>query len=68
MFNATILGSRSRRAGALPLLGLARMAVEWYRRAQSRRQLRELDGRLLRDIGLSREVALKEAGKPFWQG
>lgn len=67
MFKATILGSRSRRAGAGPLLGLARLVAECYRRAASRRQLGELDARLLRDIGLDREAALQEARKPFWR-
>jgi uncharacterized protein YjiS (DUF1127 family) len=41
----------------------------WIGRSLQRRVLRELAGeeRLLRDIGLSREQALHEAAKPFWQ-
>jgi uncharacterized protein YjiS (DUF1127 family) len=37
-------------------------------RSSQRRALRELahDKRLLHDIGLTREQALREAGKPFW--
>ena len=35
--------------------------------ARSRRQLAELDERLLRDIGLDRATARFEAGKPFWE-
>lgn len=38
----------------------------WKQRVQARRQLAEMDERLLRDIGLSAEQALREAGKPFW--
>ena len=33
---------------------------------KSRRQLAELDDRLLRDIGLDRGAARHEAGKGFW--
>ncbi|MBM3646250.1 MAG: DUF1127 domain-containing protein [Alphaproteobacteria bacterium] len=34
--------------------------------ARSRRQLAELDDRLLRDIGLDRATARREADKGFW--
>lgn len=44
---------------------VARLRV-WNQRVRSRRQLAEMDERLLRDIGLSTEQALHEAGKPFW--
>ncbi|THF64991.1 DUF1127 domain-containing protein [Pseudothauera nasutitermitis] len=37
------------------------------RRNAARRELRELDERLLRDVGISREQALREADKPFWR-
>lgn len=33
----------------------------------TRNQLRRLDSRLLRDIGLSHEAAMREADKPFWR-
>lgn len=46
------------------LLALLRL---WYHRARSRSQLRELDERLLRDIGISRETARFVADKPFWR-
>lgn len=36
------------------------------RRAQ-RRELLELDDRLLRDVGLSREDAIRAGRKPFWR-
>ena len=40
--------------------------VHWYRRSQQRRQLKELDARLLKDVGLTIEQAEFEASKPFW--
>ena len=45
------------------LSGLRRMRE----RARGRRALTELDERMLRDIGLRREDALREADKPFWR-
>jgi uncharacterized protein YjiS (DUF1127 family) len=41
----------------------------WIVRDGQRRALRELaeEGRLLRDVGLTRERAFCEAGKPFWR-
>ena len=36
-------------------------------RRQQRQKLSELDDHLLADIGLSREQALRESGKRFWQ-
>ena len=42
-------------------------ARRWQRRQAGRARLRELDDRLLADVGLSRAVAAREAAKPFWQ-
>lgn len=39
----------------------------WYRRARQRRQLLQLDERLLRDIGVTVDEARHEAAKPFWR-
>jgi uncharacterized protein YjiS (DUF1127 family) len=54
----------------LPLLSrcLKTIAV-WMVRSAQRRALRELaqEGRLLADIGLNRQRALREAAKPFWR-
>ena len=44
------------------LVALARMQERW----RQRQALRDLDDRLLRDIGLTREQADGEAHKPFW--
>jgi uncharacterized protein YjiS (DUF1127 family) len=54
-------------AGQAALAGLAGMTIIWLNRRQGRRDLSELDDRLLADVGISREDALREAGKPFWR-
>lgn len=36
-------------------------------RRKQRRELANLDDRLLRDIGISRAEAAREAAKPFWR-
>ncbi len=57
-----------------PLVGLWAGAARalsvpsvWRQRAEQRRQLAELNDHLLRDIGISRGVAAREARKPFWR-
>lgn len=45
---------------------LRRTVDLWLRRARTRRRLAELTDRDLRDIGLDRAAAIREAGKPFW--
>jgi uncharacterized protein YjiS (DUF1127 family) len=54
-------------AGQAMLSGLAGLIVVWLNRRQGRRDLSELDDRLLADVGISREDAVREAGKPFWR-
>jgi uncharacterized protein YjiS (DUF1127 family) len=49
----------------MPLAWLNRIALGWERRRQ-RRQLLELDDRLLSDIGISRQQAAEEALKSSW--
>ncbi|MBN0987234.1 DUF1127 domain-containing protein [Amphritea sp. ZJ14W] len=39
----------------------------WLQRYRSRRLLLRLDREQLKDIGVTREEALEEAGKPFWR-
>ena len=40
---------------------------EWFRRMEGRRELAGLCDRALRDIGLTRVDAMREADKPFWR-
>jgi uncharacterized protein YjiS (DUF1127 family) len=54
-------------AGQAVLSSLASGIAIWLNRRQGRRDLRELDDRLLADVGISREDALWEARKPFWR-
>ena len=39
----------------------------WHERDRQRRLLASLDGRFLRDIGISSGDAAYEANKPFWR-
>ena len=39
----------------------------WMERSRTRRQLRALDDRILEDIGITRDQAIVESGKYFWQ-
>lgn len=39
----------------------------WRERIRYRHDLEMLDEHMLRDIGLTRETALREAHKPFWR-
>ena len=53
--------------GLLPHGDLGETLIRWQERARQRRCLARLDERLLRDIGVDRIDALREAGKPFWR-
>lgn len=44
-----------------------RAVLFWVEQSRQRRALSELDDRLLRDIGLTREEALQECANPFWK-
>ena len=50
------------------LARLARTLSLCVHRASERRVLLDLDDHLLRDLGLTRERARLEAGRPFWAG
>ena len=52
---------------AIPNIVAAFRDIAFLReRQRQRRRLRDLDDRLLADIGLTRQQADIEAGKPFW--
>ncbi len=46
---------------------LAALAGSWLERHRSRRDLVQLDERLLRDIGLTPAEAIEESAVPFWK-
>jgi uncharacterized protein YjiS (DUF1127 family) len=39
----------------------------WLQRRRSRRVLAGCDDRLLRDVGITRAQAAREAARPFWR-
>ncbi len=54
-------------AGIFNLTGQVSCLVQtWWKRAKTRAELRNLDARLLDDVGLSRQQANEEADKSFW--
>jgi len=50
-----------------PFRTLVRLVLQWQGRMAQRRHLRELDDRLLADMGLTRAAAWDESRKPFWR-
>ncbi|MGK9170649.1 DUF1127 domain-containing protein [Inquilinus limosus] len=71
-FGAPAIPSGTVRAPALwgprlALLRLARRIGAMRERARQRRVLEALDDHQLRDLGLSRAEALREAWRPFWR-
>jgi len=68
--NAVASGDRTGAGGASDGDWRATIA-RWIARSRQRRALREIadanDIHLLKDIGVSREEALRESDKPFWR-
>lgn len=61
-----LAGEAMKGANALSQAAAAVFAL-WRARRRQRRELRSMDGHMLRDIGLTRPRALTEAYKPFWR-
>lgn len=60
------LGQASYRQPAVTALSGLAVLKTWYERHSQRHVLRQLDDRLLADIGLTRAAAAAEGRKPFW--
>jgi uncharacterized protein YjiS (DUF1127 family) len=58
---------KDRRESLPPLLEGLALIARWIERARQRRALGELDDHMLRDIGITRVEATREADKPFWK-
>ena len=50
-----------------PFTAILERLMTWQARAEMRSHLSTLEDHLLRDVGLTREEAVAEAAKPFWQ-
>ena len=53
-------------AAGVALIGEDRKHVSWQEVARQRRALLALDERVLKDIGITRADAEREASRPFW--
>lgn len=58
--------SEKRAAVWSPLQALWCHVRIWRARVRQRKALANLDDRLLYDVGISREQAVREVAKPFW--
>jgi uncharacterized protein YjiS (DUF1127 family) len=59
MTTRTLGAARPARAFSLPL-------ALWMSLSRNRKRLAKLDAHMLRDIGLTPELAKEEADRPFW--
>jgi uncharacterized protein YjiS (DUF1127 family) len=50
-----------------PAAGLGDKVKRWWQRQVGRRELARLDEQGLRDLGITRDDAQREAKKPFWR-
>jgi uncharacterized protein YjiS (DUF1127 family) len=64
---ASAIGRRRRGAPSAPWQTLAGWFFTCWQRHRQRRELLDLDDRMLRDIGVSRDDARLEAQKRFWE-
>jgi uncharacterized protein YjiS (DUF1127 family) len=64
-------GAATKTLGALKFIRVScykalEIIMIWQERAEQRCALKELDTRQLKDIGITRVDATREAAKPFW--
>jgi len=59
--------AKARRADGSFIGDWLAFAIGCHARQRQRKALLELDERMLKDIGISREQAIREAKKPFWK-
>jgi uncharacterized protein YjiS (DUF1127 family) len=57
-----------RGVGAGTFTAFAEVIGTWRQRNRERRELAQLDGRSLRDLGLTPSSVQFEVDKPFWRG
>jgi|EndMetStandDraft_2_1072991.scaffolds.fasta_scaffold1146208_1 uncharacterized protein YjiS (DUF1127 family) len=50
-----------------PFAAVLRLSARWIERTRQRQALAGLDDHMLRDIGITRVEAVREAEKPFWR-
>jgi uncharacterized protein YjiS (DUF1127 family) len=55
------------RSGLPVLSGWVRAINMWLARRQRWQDQNSLDDRMLKDVGITREQALRGAGNPFWK-
>jgi len=71
MSQSSVLEPRRASSGAKTgrhmLSSLVRTIEIWLIRRHGRQELNSLDDEQLKDVGISREDALREASKPFWR-
>lgn len=65
----TVVRERGRRSALVKaiIVFVARKLVLWAHMARTRRQLSDLSDEALVDLGLTREMSLREASRPFWE-
>jgi uncharacterized protein YjiS (DUF1127 family) len=71
MLQSFVLQPRRAGSGArirLPVLSSLIRAIDmWLARRQGWQDLNQLDDRMLKDIGITREQAFRSAREPFWR-
>jgi uncharacterized protein YjiS (DUF1127 family) len=56
----------ARRGGVVGRRSFWQRIATWRRVSRERQRLRDLDPRILHDIGVTPEEAAREASRPFW--